>query len=82
MYNPELEPPTPDEIENKNENNENDLLICNKCSSQVEIISIDNEKMKITFKCLNNKDNHGIQTILINDYLKDIETINNMSKCL
>jgi len=78
---PGLEPPPTLFEEYENKNNESELLICNKCSSQVEIISIDNEEMKITFKCLNNKYNHGTQTILINDYLKDIEKIYSMNKC-
>ena len=75
----DMPPPTPMGEDNKDY--ENDFLLCNKCSSQVEIISIDNMENKITFKCLNGNLNHGIQTLLINDYLENLEKNNYMDIC-
>ena len=48
---------------------------CTNCSSNIEIISIDHIKSKIVFKCTNNncKNNHKIQTLPINEYLKNMK---------
>ena len=48
---------------------------CNACSNQVEILAINEEDNTITFKCLNNneKENHKIQTIPINEYINKMK---------
>ena len=61
------------EIENKNLLNEIDIYTCPKCSSCIEIESIDDKNANITFKCLNKNENlnHKTQTIPIKQYLND-----------
>ena len=53
----------------------NECYSCSKCSSNIEILSIDSQKSKITFKCLNKDkiNNHHIQTMSINEYIKNME---------
>ena len=50
-----------------------DSYTCTLCSSQIEILSMKNND--ITFKCLNNdiKNNHGLKTMSINQYIKEME---------
>ena len=50
-----------------------DTYACTLCKSQVEILSINTIDSKITFKCLNNEKNHGIITMTISEYLKEME---------
>ena len=54
-----------------------DSYSCTLCSSQIEILSLESSdsETKITFKCLNNdiKNNHGINTMLLDEYLKEME---------
>ena len=57
---------------------------CTKCSSNIEIISIDHNEAKITFKCLNcdKEKNHQIQTLPIGIYIKAMENYTYLSdKC-
>ena len=52
----------------------NDSYSCTQCSSQIEIISLNETEGKITFRCLsNNENNHGIITLSIKDYLDQME---------
>ena len=52
----------------------NDSYSCTECSSQIEILSLNEEEGKITFRCLsNNENNHGIITLSIKDYLNQME---------
>ena len=48
---------------------------CTKCSSSVEILSINEKENLLTFKCLNpiEKDNHNIQTISIAEYINTMK---------
>ena len=46
---------------------------CTLCTSQIEILSINTNESTITFKCLNNEKNHGIITMTINEYIKEME---------
>ena len=52
-----------------------ETLSCTECSSNIEIISIDNNEASITFRCLNNdiNNNHQIQKMPISTYLKRME---------
>ena len=62
------------EIENKliqkkiNEIKENELYLCPECSSNIEIISLDETKNILSFKC----PSHGSKTMAIKDYLNDM----------
>ena len=55
----------------KNIKNKKEAYACSKCSSNIEIISIDDKESKITFNCLNEK--HGRQEMDIYEYLKNME---------
>ena len=48
---------------------------CTECSSNIEVISIDNNEANITFRCLNKdkNNNHQIQKMPISTYLKKME---------
>lgn len=50
--------------------NEKEVYACTKCSSNIEILSIDDKDAKITFNCLNNDEthNHKTQSMSINNY--------------
>lgn len=65
------EAPSPMPMEVKEIFTKNDSYTCTECQSEIEILSIDNKKITITFKCLNNdiQNNHGIKTIPIRDYI-------------
>ena len=67
--------PSPTPMENKETFRKNESYTCTDCESEIVILSIDKEKVTITFKCLNKdiKNNHGIQTIPISDYIKNME---------
>ena len=54
---------------------EKESYACTKCKSNIEIISIDHNELKIIFKCLNKNENnnHHIQTMSINEYLSNME---------
>ena len=54
---------------------EKEVYACTQCSSNIEILSIDDKDAKITFTCLNNDEthNHGTQTMSINEYIKNME---------
>ena len=56
----------------------NDFYSCSKCSSDIEILSIDDKESKITFNCLNNEENtnHKIQEMNIHEYLEKMEKNN------
>ena len=47
---------------------------CTKCQSEIEILLIDNKNMKILFHCSNKdeKKNHGVNNMLIRNYIKSI----------
>ena len=49
-----------------------DSYACTKCSSNIKIISLDDKNLKISFECLNKdlNNNHQIQTMSINEYIK------------
>ena len=55
---------------------------CSKCFSNIEILSIDDKEVKITFNCLNNEqnNNHKTQEMDINEYIQNLEKIN-YSEC-
>ena len=59
---------------------------CSECSSAIEILSINDKKNIIEFKCLNKDNNHGKKSILIKDYLNEIRKYNiikeNEDKCI
>ena len=63
-------PPKQKELLKKIENN---LLICPECSSEIEIILINEETNMIEFKCI--KNNHK-KCLSIIQYLKEINNIN------
>ena len=52
-----------------------DCYNCSACSSPVEILSINDKENSLTFKCLNKnkKDNHNVQTMLINEYINSMK---------
>jgi len=60
----------------KNDFRKLDSYSCNKCSSTIKINSIDENNAKITFECLNQQENHQIQTLSINEYLESM--VNNI----
>ena len=49
-----------------------DCYTCDKCSSNIELVSLNKEKKTIKFKCLNKKC-HGIKEMNIQDYLKEMK---------
>ena len=67
--------PAPTPTGNEEKFQEYGIYTCSKCSSDIEILSINNEQNCLTFKCLNNdiENNHKIQTMLIEEYIKDME---------
>ena len=67
--------PAPLTVEEKTYSNEKECYTCSKCSSNIEIISIDDKEAKITFNCLNNEENnnHKNQNMRINEYIKKME---------
>ena len=69
-----LPAPHPEFIEIRT-NNKIDTYSCSKCSSNIEIESINIKDALITFKCLNDndKDNHHLQTIPIKEYINNME---------
>ena len=64
-------PPKQKELLKKLENN---LLICPECSSEIEIILINEEKNMFEFKCIKNGHRKNISII---QYLKEIKNIKN-----
>ena len=50
---------------------------CTECSSSIEILSIDNDKCSIEFKCLNKNKSHNKKT-LIKDYINKMKYYNNI----
>jgi len=56
----------------KNDYSKIDSYSCNKCTSTIKIISIDEDEAKITFECLNQEENHQKQTLSINEYLESM----------
>ena len=66
-------PPKQKELLKKIENN---LLICPECSSEIEIILINEETNMIEFKCI--KNNHK-KNLSIIQYLKEIKNIKNQN---
>lgn len=69
-----LAAPLPNLFEKKTNNNI-DTYACSKCSSNIEIESINDKEAVITFKCLNNNENnnHQIQTLPIKEYLENMD---------
>jgi len=53
----------------------NESYACTECKSEIEILSLDNEKIKMTFKYLNNniQNNHGIQILPIRTYINKMK---------
>ena len=49
---------------------------CTECQSLIEILSIDEEKKEIEFKCTNKDNNHGIKIMTIAEYLKKMKNKN------
>ena len=67
-----MEPlPAPPALEKINFS-EIDSYSCSNCSSNIKIISLDEKNLKISFECLNKdlNNNHHIQTMSINEYIK------------
>ena len=62
-------------FEDENKITKNNSYTCTECPSQIEIYSINNIDIKITFKCLNKdiNNNHGKKSMLIKDYLREME---------
>lgn len=58
--------PTPKE---ENELNDNESYLCTECSSNIEIISLDEKNNIMSFKC----PNHGSKNMTINDYLNNMK---------
>ena len=59
-----------------------DSYTCSYCSIQPEILSINDKDNTITFKCLNNNENHKTQTIPINEYINKMKNNTYLfSKC-
>ena len=67
--------PTPSPMINEEIFLANESYACTECKSEIEILSLDNEKIKMTFKCLNNniQNNHGIQTFPIRTYINKMK---------
>ena len=67
--------PTSMPIEENSLLEENESYACTNCTSEIEITSLDNKKIEITFKCLNKniQNNHGIKTLPIGDYINKME---------
>ena len=49
---------------------------CTECQSLIEILSIDEEKNEIEFKCTNKDNNHGIKIMTIKEYLAKMKNNN------
>ena len=60
------------QIEKKQIFSNNESYTCTDCQSNIEILSIDKDKIKITFNCLNDRieNNHGIKTLPIREYIE------------
>ena len=75
------------QIEKEQTFSNNESYSCTNCQSNIEILNIDKNKIKITFKCLNGRieDNHGIKTLPIREYInlmtKNTYLYNNCSIC-
>ena len=75
------EAPSPTPMDSTEIFRRNESYTCSECQSEIVILSIDKEKVAITFKCLNRdiKNNHGIKNnIPIGDYIKGMEKINDL----
>ena len=75
-------PPTPIMENELNKIKEGESYACTECSSNIEIFSIDENDYKISFKCQNINEPHGLKTLPINLFL--IQTTKNTyiySKC-
>ena len=61
--------PIPTAFEENKINNE--TYTCSDCNSEIEVLSIDDKKIQITFKCLNDniQNNHGIKIMPIKEYI-------------
>ena len=79
--------PAPAPIIDKESLIDKEYYSCPQCSSNIEILSIDDKEFEIIFKCLNEdeKSNHKMQKMKINEYIKKIEKnsilINECSIC-
>ena len=60
----------------KNDLSKIDSYSCNKCNSIIKINSINENEAKITFECMNQQENHKIQSLPINEYLESM--VNNI----
>ena len=49
---------------------------CDKCSSLIEIISINEDTDSIEFKCLNEEKKHGKRIIKIKEYIENMKKYN------
>ena len=49
---------------------------CSKCTSLIEILSINDDNNIIEFKCLNKLNNHSKKIITIGEYLKKMDKYN------
>ena len=61
-----------------------DTYSCSKCSSNIKLISIDENRMIINFECLNedSNNNHHIQSMPIGEYISTkINNIYLFNKC-
>ena len=52
---------------------------CDKCSSLIEIISINEDTDSIEFKCLNEEKKHGKRIIKIKEYIENMKKYNQKS---
>ena len=69
-------PPKQKELLKKLENN---LLICPKCSSEIEIILINEETNILEFKCIRNSHKINISIIQYLNEIKNIKNENNLN---
>ena len=53
---------------------DNEVYACINCQSEIEILSIDNNNVKILFQCLNKNEekNHGVINMKIGDYINSM----------
>ena len=49
---------------------------CDKCSSLIEIFSINEDSDSIEFKCLNEEEKHGKRIIKIKEYIENMKKYN------
>ena len=77
----EAPPPIPNNningLNNNNIINYNNIYYnCDKCSSLIEILSINEDTDSIEFKCLNKENMHGKRIVKIKEYIENMKKYN------